>query len=399
MIRMNENQVLPARLTTRPSDQFKVLVVDDDARIVEVLSTILARDGYQVFMATDGEEAWSILDQEHPDLSVMDVLLPRIDGIELCRRIKQNPATRLSMVILMTGFSERSRRLDGLHAGADDFLKKPIDPFELTVRVRTLLRTKELYDEIEANRKDLEERVAERTRELKTANTRLEELNRVKSNILGIVSHELRTPLVMVKGGLGLAMHDDIDPQERERLLRGVEKSLGMLEYRVEDVDIFSDPPDLTITSVSVSDLVASAVSQVEILQPHSRDRVQMRPLAGLPLVQVDPSALSRVLAHIIDNGLKFSGENPVTVAVEVVHGDVVIAVEDRGIGIPEDDRERVFLPLEQGDDSATRPYNGLGMGLALAKTILDAHQIEFTITTEEGMGTTVTLTLPAARC
>lgn len=397
MVTTAENHVSLEHLTTRPPENFKVLIVDDDGRIVEALSKILGRDGYQVFSATDAYQAWEIIMRELPDLTVMDVLLPGMDGIELCRRIKQTPETRLSMVILVTGVAERSRRLDGLSVGADDFLKKPIDPFELAVRVRTLLRTKELYDEIEAHRKDLEDRVAERTRELQEANERLQALNQVKSNILAVVSHELRTPLAKVKSGLGLAFQPGVSVEQREKVRKLIDEGLEVLEYRIADVGIFSDPPDLNYTRVVLTDLVTGAVEQARILQPDARERVKVEIPKSLPFVIVDPTALARVLAHVIDNALKFSDSKPVVIRAHLEGETVVLTVADRGVGISAAEMERLFQPLEQGDGSATRRHEGLGMGLALVRMILDAHQIPFAINSEEGAGTTVTLTLPAA--
>lgn len=383
-----------AHFTAKSPEQFKLLIVDDDPRIVDALATILGREGYVVFTAVDGRHAWDLVTGELPDLMIMDVLLPDRDGIELCRQIKENPETRLSMVILVTGIAERSRRLDGLAVGADDFLKKPIDPFELSVRVRTLLRIKELYDETEQHRKDLEKRVVERTQELQEANARLSALSRVKTNIMAVVSHELRTPLATIKSGLDLALRSDIPDTQRASVGEMVVKSLNMLEFRVRDVDIFSDPSALSISSVGVRSLVINAVDQVRVLQSSADERVRLELPADLPAVLVDPKAVGRVLAHVVDNALKFSGNKPVTLRAVCKDDTVVLTVEDKGEGIPAEDLARVFEPLEQGDASATREHAGLGMGLALAKMMLDAHQIPFRLSSEEGVGTTFTLTL-----
>jgi signal transduction histidine kinase len=201
-----------------------------------------------------------------------------------------------------------------------------------------------------------------------------------------------------VKSGIWLAMEPDIDAEQRGHVKRVVEDALNVLEYRIADVGIFSDPPDLNMVPVVVSDLVAGAIEQARILQPGARERVEVDLPKDLPPVLVDPTSLARVLAHLIDNALKFSDDKPVTVGASFRDDMVQLNVVDNGIGIPAASKDRLFQPLEQGDDSATRRHGGLGMGLALVKMILDAHEIPLAIASEEGKGTTVTLELPVAQ-
>ncbi len=375
-----------------------ILIVDDDDRIVDALSSILARDGYQILSAATGHAALDVIRRESPDLSIIDVLLPDIDGIEVCRRIKSDPHNRFQMVVLMTGFSARARRLDGLTAGADDFLNKPIDPVELVGRVRSLLRTKQLYDEVEAHRRDLELRVAERTQELRAANQRLEELNQVKTNILAIVSHELRTPLMKVKSGLSLALEDGMDRSERDRVRRMAEAACNLLEYRIADVGVFTDPAAVTRVPVSVRDVVSGAIDQVRILQSGGGSPIDLDLPKGLPPIAVDPPAITRALAHIIDNAVKFSDSQPVAVRAHVEGEMIQIEVEDRGGGMADEVRMQIYDPLKPGDETTTRRHGGLGLGMALVKMILDAHQAPIDIYSEVGSGTTVIVRFPVAR-
>lgn len=385
----------PIDLPMRPAASCKVLVVDDDERIVEVLSTILARDGYQILTARQGRNALDVIAHERPDVVVLDVILPDLDGIEVCRLIKQNPKTHFLPVILVTGWAARSRQLDGLVSGADDFLNKPIDPFELTARVRSLLRTKQLYDEVEAHRHELEQRVAERTQELSNAYERLHQLSRVKGNVLAIVSHELRTPLMKIKSGLWLSLRDEIDPAQRASAVKTVEEAFSLLEYRIADIGVFSDPADLKLSPVAVSDLVAGAVEQVRILRPRQDSSIQLEIPKGLQPVMVDAASMMRALAHIIDNALKFGNEKPVRVTAAADPKGVHLAVRDQGMGMSDSVKAHLFVPLQQGDDSTTRRHGGMGIGLALVKMILDAHQIGISIESQVDQGTTVSLVLP----
>jgi signal transduction histidine kinase len=385
-------------LPTRPAEDCKVLVVDDDERIVDVLSAILARDGYQILSARLGRGALDIIASERPDVVVLDVILPDLDGIEVCRLIKQNPKTHFLPVILVTGWAARARQLDGLVSGADDFLNKPIDPFELTARVRSLLRTKQLYDEVETHRHELEKRVAERTQELSNAYERLHQLSRVKGNVLAIVSHELRTPLLKIKSGLWLSLRDEIDPEQRATAVKTVEEAFSLLEYRIADIGVFSDPADLKLSPVSVSDLVTGAIEQVRILRPRQDGAIQLDIPKNLPPVMVDAASMMRALAHIIDNALKFGNDKAVLVSAVAEPKGVQLSVRDQGMGMSDGVKAHLFVPLQQGDDSPTRRHGGMGIGLALVKMILDAHQIGISVESQVDQGTTVSLILPPAK-
>ena len=128
----------------------KILVVDDMSANVEFLKTLLTREGYMVVTASNGEHALQMLEHDQPDLVLMDVLMPRLSGFEVCDRIKQNKATRLTPVVLVTALSETGDRVRAINAGADDFLTKPVNPHELKARVRSLIRLKRYTDDLDS---------------------------------------------------------------------------------------------------------------------------------------------------------------------------------------------------------------------------------------------------------
>jgi len=133
-----------------PKSAGKVLIVDDVSANVDVLSRMLVREGYQVVTASDGEQALRVVEDTHPDLVLMDVLMPQMNGYEACERLKQNPTTRLTPVVLITALHEREDRIQGINAGADDFLTKPVDVCELRACARSLVRLKRYTDDLES---------------------------------------------------------------------------------------------------------------------------------------------------------------------------------------------------------------------------------------------------------
>lgn len=128
----------------------RILVVDDTQANVELLEGLLTREGYTVQTAADGEAALESIRRDPPDLVLLDVMMPKLDGFEVCRRLKQDPATRLTPVVLITALQEREDKIHGINAGADDFLTKPVNPHELRARTRSLVRLKRYTDDLES---------------------------------------------------------------------------------------------------------------------------------------------------------------------------------------------------------------------------------------------------------
>ncbi len=137
-------------MTPNPESGCRVLVVDDDASTVALLTALLTRNGYLVASAPDGPAATAALERFKPDVVVLDVMIPKPDGFEVCRAMKRDPLTRLTPVILVTGLTDRDSRIRGLEAGADDFLNKPVDTHELLTRVRSLARLKRYTDDLDS---------------------------------------------------------------------------------------------------------------------------------------------------------------------------------------------------------------------------------------------------------
>jgi len=387
-------------LPMKPPEECKILVVDDDENVLEYLSYILAREGYQIITATNGYDTLERVRDSAPDIVVLDVIIPGTDGIAVCQQIKAANETRFLPVILVTGATEQNRRMEGLAAGADEFLNKPLDRVELIVRVRALLRAKQLYDELEAHRRELEKRVEQRTYELRRANKRLEELSRVKGRVLDIVSHELRTPAMQLKMALSELEAVIDDPVGRKRMFAHAAEAFAKLEYRLDQVRDFSDPTDLKPSLVAVADVVHGAVARAARLYPDADTRLNVYVQRGMPPIYVDVKKLTRALTQIIDNGLKFGEPGPVEVSAVAVgdQGDIAISVRDYGPGMSPEQLRRATVGLEQGEENpSTRHYGGFGIGLALAKMILDAHGVSLNIESRKGAGVLVTFVLPPA--
>jgi len=219
----------------------RILVVDDMPEIRELLGVYLVNAGYQVVTASNGQEALAAVAAEAPDLILLDVMMPVLDGYETCRRLKSNEETAFIPIVMLTALQDFNHRLRAIELGADEFLSKPFNHLELMTRVRSLLRVKRLHDQVVAYNRLLEEMVAERTAALERALADLKEMDRLKSEFLSNISHELRTPLTPIKGYLPAILREDfgaLTPAQR-RVLGYITQSVDRLHRLIDDLLTF----------------------------------------------------------------------------------------------------------------------------------------------------------------
>lgn len=377
-----------------------ILIVDDEPRNVVMIRELLHMGGFEVRSAEDGESALQAIEADAPDLILLDVMLPGMDGFEICRRLKDNPATVFIPVVILTALKGTQERIKGAAAGADEFLSKPFDSVELLTRVKSLLRVKSLNDQLKASNLELERRVAERTADLEKAVTQLRELDRLKSEFISNVSHELRTPLLHVKGYVDLLAEGAMGTLTAKQAegLNVAKEAIEQLERVVEDIVDFSSIHEqfLTLEPVYIADVCRNVVHSAAAMAARRRMNVTLVVPPEAPRVQADRVALTRILRHLLDNALKFGPANQeVQILVEKQANSVRVAVQDQGPGLSAPDLHRIFDMFYQIDGSATRRAGGLGVGLALVRKLVAAHNSEIKVVSEVGKGSTFYFDLP----
>ncbi|MBN2118256.1 MAG: hypothetical protein JW730_16900 [Anaerolineales bacterium] len=267
---------------------------------------------------------------------------------------------------------------------------------ELIIQLRSALQV--------ANR-TLERRVEERTAELQKALERVSELSQLKSNFVSNISHELRTPLTHIKGYVELMVTDSLGPltEEQRHALQVSQQSTSKLESLIEDLIMVSlaSRGEMSIKQETV-DICRLANLTIKSHTPHAQERgvdLQIRIDENVPLVQADSQKIAWVLYQLVDNGVKFTpsdGRVVVSVKREGEHL-VIVSVTDTGIGIPANRLEDIFEPFHQLDGSATRHYEGTGLGLSLVRQIIEAHGSMLEVQSLEGHGSMFKFPLLAA--
>lgn len=411
----------------------RVLAVDDTPENLELLSAYLMEAGYHVLTATNGQEALAAVATQAPDLILLDVMMPVLDGYEVCRRLKSNEETAFIPIVMLTALQDFEHRLRGIGLGADDFLTKPFNHLELLTRVRSLLRVKGLHDQVAAYNRLLEEMVAERTQALEKALADLKEMDRLKSEFLANISHELRTPLTPIKGYLPCLLRGDfgaLAPNQRH-ILGQISESVERLHRLIEDLLTFmqweAGGMSLKLGVTRVENVVETAMKRVAAAAKEKGVELATGFDADLPCIRADATALGRALEHLLENAVKFTPDGGrVTVRARAVVGQlgdqatgqlgnqgqspvaqypscpvaeaIEIAVSDTGVGIPTEAIPKIFDRFYQVDSSATRQHGGTGLGLAIVKHILDAHEAPIAVESLPGQGTSFSIRLAVAR-
>jgi signal transduction histidine kinase len=252
----------------------------------------------------------------------------------------------------------------------------------------------------EANR-NLEQRVAERTKELEQALASLTELNQLKANLISNVSHELRTPLAHIKGYMELLASKQLGSLEEGQVsaLDVIQRATQRLESLIEDLIEFSTSSregiSLRLQAFDVDELLNTVHQHAHDRAKRGKIELAIETEKSLPRVRGDMERLGWALNQLVDNAIKFTPEGGRVSLKAARHEDwVILSVEDTGIGIPPDRIDEIFLPFHQLDGSIQRRYGGTGLGLALVNLILEAHDTKVTVTSEEGQGSTFSFTL-----
>jgi len=378
----------------------RVLIVDDERRNAELLKVMLTPEGYVLLTATSGEDALGLLADEQPDLILLDVMMPGMDGYEVATRIKQNPATNNIPVIMLTALDDRNARMLGLNAGAEDFLTKPVDRAELCVRVRNLLRLKAYGDKLHAAHAALAVALAEAGE----ARLMAEHANNAKTQFLRAMSHELRTPLNAISGYteiLELGIRGVVNPAQAKDLGR-IKRASAYLLRLINDVLTIArleGARPLHMISIAVNPLLAEVEGLCALQARANSLELTVTECDHEIFATADAERFQQILLNLVTNAIKFTPKGgSVSVNCDDETGAVRVIVKDSGVGIRPLDVERVFEPFVQIDRHlTTETQQGVGLGLSISRELARAMNGDLILESVEGVGSTFTLTLPFA--
>ena len=393
----------------------RVLVVDDAEAIREMLGSFLANLGYHTDLAANGEAAISLFKAHPYDVVICDLQMPRIEGLAVLAQVKAvDPDVQ---VIILTGHATLETAVEALRLGAYEYQFKPVDDMEVFERLveraydhRQLVReNKRLLAQLQETNARLESEVEKRTHELRVANESLRGLDRLKNDFISVVSHELRTPLAVVTlEAQMLASGMQFSPDKLQEIHQTLLVNTRRLQIQIDDLLDFAlierGELELKFTACPINQIVRDVVDlySARAAEKHLKMTLSLPPTVQLSVV-ADGPRLRSALMHLVDNAIKFTPENGAVIIgvhslVFVPETDtpaIAISVRDTGIGIPAETQQNLFTAFNQADMSATRRFSGMGMGLALAKRIVEAHGGRITFKSDAGQGSLFALWVP----
>jgi len=343
-----------------------ILVVDDDPRNRKLLEEYLIGAGYDVRLAQDGRSALALATEGPPDLVLLDVMMPDLSGLEVCRQLKADPRTRLCQVVLVTALDGAPHRVEGLDTGADDYIAKPVRREEFMAKVRSMLRARRLLAELEEARETLAVR-----------NAKLEELEGLKETLTQTLVHDLKNPLAAVLGNLEL-MERKADESVLHLVRRSKAAAWRMHQMILNLLDIGQLEEGkllLRLESVDAGSLVRKACQEMEGGAAQRGVRLEISADDGAAVLRGDSAVLRRVLDNLLANAIEHSPQGGVVrVAVTLADEGVELAVSDQGPGVPPEFRDRIFEKFQRLESRKSLPGANRGLGLTFCRLAVEAH-------------------------
>lgn len=347
-----------------PEERPLLLVVDDDPINVELLCELLGAMEYRTAGVLDGESALGLAAERRPDLILLDVMMPGMNGYEVCRRLRRMPETAKIPVVFVTALSDTGDKLQAIEAGGDDFLTKPFNRPVLLARIRSLLRLKAAGDQLERSFR------------------RLKEMEGLRDDLMKMIVHDLKSPLTTLLGTLELAADGDLGAltTDGKRMLgdahrRGLEM-LQLMDDLLELAELEESRVGLQLVPLEADRLLEEVAEDWTVRVDQDGATLEVETPPPLPLI-ADEHLLRRVFSNLIGNSLKHGGAGiRVRLGAELTADadGVRFTVADNGGGIPEAYREMIFSKYGRIPGAAALEARSSGLGLTFCKLAVEAH-------------------------
>lgn len=382
----------------------RVLIVDDQPKNLQLLGNILSKENIKNVFAIDGVQALKSVAYNPPDLILLDISMPEMDGFEVCERIQKDPDTRHIPVIFLTARNQSEDIIRGFETGAVDYITKPFNPTELTKRVTTHLKVKQSQDIIKLQNIQLREinsLLDAKNDELDEKNKELSATNAAKDRMFSIIAHDLRGPVGNFKTVLNMLLeHGDYFSKEKtqemlEMLQEVANSTFNLLENllqwsRSQRDDLLFEPETIVL-----KDIVGNAF---ELLQSNAKQKniSLIHTIADDFEMVADKNMITTVIRNLVSNAIKFTKEKgKIEIFAGINNDSVEVTVKDNGVGMEKEVIEKIFSENRQYTTNGTNNEKGSGLGLPLCKEFIKKHNGTLWAESEPDKGSRFTFRLP----
>ncbi|QNE04721.1 hybrid sensor histidine kinase/response regulator [Croceicoccus marinus] len=375
------------------TDPVKYLLVDDLDENLLALEALLTREGLVLHKARSGEEALELMLRNEYALALLDVQMPGMDGFELAEFMRANDRSRHIPIIFVTaGTGDASRRFRGYEAGAVDFIQKPIETDVLRSKSNVFFDLYEQRRQITAQRD-----------ELASLGAALRAADQQKNRFLAVLAHELRNPLAVLASGLNILERakEGVDADQIRMTMRQNIAHVTRLVDDLLDINrIERGKISLKKEMVRLDRILPAALDLAQPAIEAANHRLQVEMPGEAITLEADPARLIQIISNIVGNAARYTPQGgEIEVRVASSDGFAVIEIADNGIGIPPEQQARIFDMFEQSDNGLGVIGDGLGIGLALVKQLVELHGGEIRLqTSQPGEGSTFEVKLPIAK-
>lgn len=361
----------------------KILIAEDDPISRKVLCTALQKRDFKVNAVENGLEAWEVLKKRNaPQLVILDWMMPEMDGVEVCRRVRNKKSSDYIYIIFLTAKGQRDDFSEGMSAGADDYITKPFDSQELIARIKVGQRIINLESQLTSHIQ------------------KLKELDKLKDDFISMVSHELKTPIAVMRGGISICL-DGVAGKltdKQEDILTDFMENINRLNRLVTDL------LDVSKIEAGKLSIQRSSFNLCSVAKKIRRDCSPTVSEKGLQFdldipenelnIFADKDRVIQIFTNLVSNSLRFTSEGEICLGIKNQKKFIQCWVSDTGVGIAKENLSKLFSKFEQFGRTDGPGYKGTGLGLTITRALVEKHGGRIKVDSELGQGTTFSFTL-----
>jgi two-component system sensor histidine kinase/response regulator len=350
----------------------KILIVEDNQENIDLLVYFLRPQGYKLIAVNDGVEALKKVEEEAPDLILLDIMLPKMDGFQVCERLKKNRSTMFIPIIMLTALKELKDKIRSLEVGADDFITKPFENIELLARVKSLLRLKDYHDQLELKNQELEQK-----------NESLLRVENFKEELTNLIVHDMKNPLFVIQGNLQMMTmglekaQADFLKKYTQRIERSSQQLLRMVLNLIDISRIEDGTIELKRDLTNFNKIVEDVVARLALYPENAAKNIEINLDQEISSLLLDHSIMERVVENLVSfayNNLPDDGLITIT-TLKQSDDEIFFSIHDTGIKLPEKFQHKIFEKYSQMEIKNNGYRVSRALGMAFCKLAVEAHQ------------------------